>query len=107
MVMRLRRITSYNVCYTKLLRFNYDQVQQRLSALQSAYTICNAMCLNSSRKADLKNDLAPLGLEANSVKTYLTDLMQNAAQSLLQLVGAKGYRLNHIAGRAIVRNNFV
>ena len=82
--------------------FNYDQVQQRLSALQSAYTVCNAMCLNSSRKADLSNDLAPIGLEANAVKTYLTDLMQNTAQSLLQLVGAQGYRLNHIAGRAIV-----
>ncbi len=82
--------------------FNYDQVQQRLSALQSAYTVASAMCLNSSRKADISNDLAPIGLEANSVKTYLTDLMQNAAQSLLQLVGAQGYKLNHIAGRAIV-----
>ncbi len=82
--------------------FTYDQVQQRLSALQSAYTVCNAMCLNSSKKAHLNNDLAPHGLEANSVKTYLTDLMQNAAQSLLQLVGAQGYRLNHIAGRALV-----
>ncbi len=82
--------------------FNYDQVQQRLSALQSAYTVCNAMCLNSSRKADLNNDLAPIGLEANAVKTYLTDLMQSSAQSLLQLVGAQGYKLNHIAGRAIV-----
>jgi hypothetical protein len=28
--------------------------------------------------------------------------MQEAAQSLLQLVGAKGYRLDHIAGRAVV-----
>jgi hypothetical protein len=28
--------------------------------------------------------------------------MQSSAQSLLQLVGAKGYRLDHIAGRAIV-----
>ncbi len=82
--------------------FNYDQVQQRLSALQAAYTVANAMCLNSSKKADLSNDLASIGLEANSVKTYLTDLMQNTAQSLLQLVGAQGYRLNHIAGRAIV-----
>ncbi|MDA3902793.1 MAG: acyl-CoA dehydrogenase [Desulfuromusa sp.] len=82
--------------------FNYDQVQQRISRLQSAYTICSAMCLNSSQKAGVENNLAPHGLEANAVKTYVTDLMQSSAQSLLQLVGATGYRLNHIAGRAIV-----
>ena len=28
--------------------------------------------------------------------------MQESSQSLLQLVGAKGYRLNHLAGRAVV-----
>lgn len=82
--------------------FSYDQVQQRISHLQSAYTICSAMCLNSSRKAGVENNLAPHGLEANAVKTYVTDLMQSSAQSLLQLIGAKGYRLDHIAGRAIV-----
>jgi alkylation response protein AidB-like acyl-CoA dehydrogenase len=82
--------------------YAYDQVQQRISYLQSAYTICSAMCLNSSKKASTEKDLAPHGLEANAVKTYVTDLMQSSAQSLLQLVGAKGYRLDHIAGRAIV-----
>ena len=82
--------------------FHYDQVQQRISRLQSAYTICSAMCFNSSQKAGVENNLASLGLEANAVKTYVTDLMQSSAQSLLQLVGAKGYRLDHIAGRAIV-----
>ena len=44
----------------------------------------------------------PHGLEANAIKTCITDLMQEAAQSLLQLVGAKGYRLDHFAGRAVV-----
>lgn len=82
--------------------YSYDQVQQRISRLQSAYTICSAMCLNSSRKAAVENNLSSHGLEANAVKTYVTDLMQSSAQSLLQLVGAKGYRLDHIAGRAIV-----
>ncbi len=82
--------------------FGYDQVQQRLSRLQSAYTVCSAMCLNSAGKAGVENDLSGIGLEANSVKTYVTDLMQASAQSLLQLVGAKGYRLDHIAGRSIV-----
>jgi len=38
---------------------------------------------------------------ANAVKSVITDLMQNAAQSVTQLVGAKAYKLNHIAGRSI------
>jgi alkylation response protein AidB-like acyl-CoA dehydrogenase len=82
--------------------FSYDQVQQRIAQLQTAYTVCSAMCLNSSGKAGLDTNLATRGLEANTTKTHVTDLMQEAAQSLLQLVGAKGYRLDHIAGRALV-----
>jgi len=82
--------------------FSYDQVQQRLSALQANVTIAAAMCLNSSKKAGTEHDLSGAGLEANAVKTLVTDLMQESAQSLLQLVGAKGYRLDHIAGRALV-----
>jgi alkylation response protein AidB-like acyl-CoA dehydrogenase len=82
--------------------FSYDQVQQRLATLQANVTIATAMCLNSSKKAGTRNDLSGAGLEANAVKTVVTDLMQDSAQSLLQLVGAKGYRLDHIAGRALV-----
>jgi hypothetical protein len=59
------------------------------------------MCANSSEKAGLENDLSGRGVEANSIKSYVTDLMQNAAQSLVQLVGAKAYRLSHIGGRGI------
>jgi hypothetical protein len=55
-----------------------------------------------SEMADLTNNLAPLGLEANIIKSVTTDMMQEASQSLLQLVGAKGFRLNHIAGRGVV-----
>lgn len=80
----------------------YDQVQQRLSRLQGAFTICSSMCHHSSVRADPDANLAPYGLEANSVKTVVTDLMQDASQSLLQLVGAKGYCLDHIAGRSTV-----
>ena len=79
--------------------FSYDQVQERLSKLQASYTICSAMCANSSEKAGIEVDLVPHGLESNAVKSVVTDLMQDAAQSLLQLVGAKAYKLNHIAGR--------
>ena len=81
--------------------FTYDQVQQRLAKLQASYTIASAMCANSSEKAGIKNDLSSLGFEANSVKSVVTDLMQEAAQSATQLVGAQAYKLNHIAGRGI------
>jgi alkylation response protein AidB-like acyl-CoA dehydrogenase len=81
--------------------FTYDQVQQRLGRLQASYTICSAMCANSSIKAGIENDLSQIGFEANSVKSVVTDLMQEAAQSATQLVGAQAYKLNHIAGRSI------
>ncbi|HCE57161.1 MAG TPA: acyl-CoA dehydrogenase [Prolixibacteraceae bacterium] len=79
--------------------FGYDQVQQRLSKLQASYTVCSAMCANSSEKARIDVDLVPHGLEANAVKSVVTDLMQEAAQSLVQLVGAKAYQISHIGGR--------
>lgn len=79
----------------------YDQVQQRLAKLQASYTISSAMCANSSEKAGIENDLSMIGFEANSVKSVVTDLMQEAAQSATQLVGAQAYKLNHIAGRSI------
>lgn len=79
----------------------YDQVQHRITELQSSFTIASAMCANSSGKAGIEHDLSSSAVEANSVKSYVTDLMQNAAQSLVQLVGAKAYRLSHIGGRGI------
>ncbi len=82
--------------------WNYDQVQHRLARLQASYTICSTLCVMGSELAILENDLAGLGLEANIIKCITTDLMQEASQSLLQLVGAKGYKLNHVAGRATV-----
>ena len=82
--------------------FSYDQVQEQLSSLQANYTVCSALCTKSSELADIHNDLMPLGFEANIIKTVSSDLMQKSAQTLMQLVGAIGYRLNHIAGRGIV-----
>jgi alkylation response protein AidB-like acyl-CoA dehydrogenase len=79
---------------------SYDQVQQRLSKLQASYTVCTAMCVNSSEKVNTQRDMAPYGLEANAVKSVITDLMQEAAQSAMQLIGAKSYKLNHIVGRS-------
>jgi alkylation response protein AidB-like acyl-CoA dehydrogenase len=81
--------------------FDYDQVQHRLARLQASYTISSAMCLNSSRRAGVEKDLSQEGLEANSIKSVVTDLMQEAAQSATQLIGAQAYKLNNIVGRGI------
>lgn len=80
----------------------YDQVQDRVSEIEAAHTICSAMCVYTSREAPITRDLSSLALPANTIKSVATDLMQIASQSLLQLVGAKGYRRDHYAGRAIV-----
>ena len=80
----------------------YDQVQRRVADIQAAYTACSAMCLHTSEHAHTDNNLAGEALSANATKTVVTDLMQNAAQSLLQLTGGKGYRLDHVAGRSVV-----
>ncbi len=80
----------------------YDQVQHRLSELQAWYTINSGMCYYTARVSGVENDLTSFGLQANSTKAVLTDMMQSAAQSLLQLTGAKGYRRDNIAGRAVV-----
>ncbi len=80
----------------------YDQVQKRLSDLQTNYTMASAFCRHSAAVSSIDNDLSGKAREANIHKTVLSDMMQDSAQSLLQLVGAKGYKTDHIAGRAVV-----
>jgi alkylation response protein AidB-like acyl-CoA dehydrogenase len=82
--------------------FNYDQVRKRISRLQSSFTICSAMCSFTSSNVPITKDTSSFDVAANTIKTMTTDLMQNASQSLLQLTGAKGYRLDHIAGRSLI-----
>ena len=82
--------------------FAYDQVQERLAELQAAVTACSAMCLYSSENAQVGEDLSKRGIAANAIKAVVTDKMHAEAQSFLQLVGAKGYRLSHLAGRSIL-----
>lgn len=82
--------------------FGYDQVQHRLASIQSAFTVTSALCAHTGENAPTGTDLMDQGLKANAVKSVSTDLMQESAQHLFQLVGAKGYKLSHIAGRAIV-----
>jgi len=81
---------------------NYDQVKERISRMQSYFTTVSAMCAYTAEKAKMSVDLSRADIQANAIKTIVTDYMQEAAQSLLQLVGAKGYKLDHIAGRSIV-----
>ncbi|GAB5521114.1 MAG: acyl-CoA dehydrogenase family protein [Rhodothermales bacterium] len=82
--------------------FNYDQVKERLARLQAWYTTCSAMCAFTTETASVDNDLAKSNVSANAIKTVVTDMMQDASQSLLQLSGAMGYRVDHIAGRSTV-----
>jgi hypothetical protein len=55
----------------------------------------------TSSNIPLEKDTSRFDLTANSIKSVITDYMQSAAQNLLQLVGAKGYKLDHIAGRSL------
>ncbi|MDR8392665.1 acyl-CoA/acyl-ACP dehydrogenase [Aliifodinibius sp. S!AR15-10] len=82
--------------------YEYDQVKRRIARLQMAFTVCSAMCTHTSTKVPLKRDASTMDVQANTIKTVTTDLMQEASQSLLQLMGAKGYRLDHIAGRSLI-----
>ncbi len=79
-----------------------DQVQYQISKIQNAYTVCSAMCHRSSAMSGIENNLSLSGIEANSMKAVVTDLMHDSAQTLVQLSGAKGYRLSHVGGRGIV-----
>jgi len=81
---------------------SYDQVKHRIVVLQSYFTVCSAMCHFTGGNIPLTKDTSGMDLEANTIKALVTDLMQRASHSLLQLTGAKGYRLDHIAGSAIV-----
>lgn len=79
-----------------------DQVKYQISTIQSAFTVTSAMCFKSSLISGIDNDLANSGLEANTMKAFVTDLMQQAAQTLTQLSGGKGYKMESIGGRGIM-----
>lgn len=80
----------------------FDQVQFQLARIQSAFALSSAMCFRSAKLSGLEHNLANNGLEANSMKTVVTDLMHESAQILTQVSGAKGYRISHIGGRGIM-----
>ena len=79
-----------------------DQVKFQVSKIQTAFTICSGMCHRSAAHSGIENNLASDIVEANSIKAYLTDLMQEASQTLTQLCGASGYKLESVAARGII-----
>lgn len=79
-----------------------DAVRFQVSRIQAAFSLCSGMCARSSDMSGIDHDLSGQGLEANSMKALVTDLMQESAQLCVQLSGSSGYKLDHIAGRGIV-----
>jgi len=79
-----------------------DQVQYQISRVQCAFTVASAMCFRSSKHSGIDNDLSDAGVEANTMKAFVTDLMQKVSQIATQLYGSKGFRMDNIAGRGIM-----
>lgn len=79
-----------------------DEVQYQICQIQSAFTVVSSMCFRSSQVSSIENDLFAEGIEANSMKAYVTDLMQESSQTFTQLSGANGYRISNIGGRGIM-----
>ncbi len=79
-----------------------DQVQYQISRIQCAFTVASAMCFRSSSHSGIDNDLSDEGVEANTMKALVTDLMQEAAQTTTQLYGSSGFKMDNIAGRGIM-----
>ena len=96
----LEHVKTRNVGGRSLM--NYDQVKERIVRMQSWFTSCSAMCAFTSEQAPIARDLSGMDVAANSIKSVVTDMMQDASQSFLQLVGAQGYKLDHLAGRGII-----
>lgn len=79
-----------------------DMVKYQIAQIQSAFTVVSSMCFRSSSVSGIENDLSGEGIEANSMKAYVTDLMQESSQTFTQLSGANGYRMNNVGGRGIM-----
>ncbi len=100
----LEEATDY--CRNRLIRGNslyqFDNVQFQIAQMQSAFTICAAMCRHSSLISGIEENLAGLAVQANSMKTRITDLMQKAAHTTMQLMGAQGFHIESLGSRTIM-----
>ncbi|MBI9065752.1 MAG: acyl-CoA/acyl-ACP dehydrogenase [Salinivirgaceae bacterium] len=79
-----------------------DQVKFQISKIQSAFTVSSALCSRSAAASGIENDLSSNAIEANSIKAYISDLMQESSQTLTQLNGANGYKTESVGSRGIV-----
>ena len=93
-------------CKTRIIGgkplISLDQIQYQISKIQSAFTICSAMCTRSAEHAGIDNNLSGDAVEANSMKAFVTDLMQESAQITTQLKGANGYKAESVSSRGII-----
>lgn len=79
-----------------------DQVKHQVAGIQNAFTVSSAMCARSAEFSGIERDLSTSTVEANTMKAYVTDLMHQSAQTLTQLSGANGYKMENVASRGIV-----
>ncbi|HBL76719.1 MAG: acyl-CoA dehydrogenase [Bacteroidetes bacterium GWF2_42_66] len=97
---------AINHCNSRMVAgkslMSLDQVQHQVAKIQNAFTVSSAMCSRSAEFSGIENNLASATVEAGSMKAYVTDLMQESAQTLTQLSGANGYREEHVASRGII-----
>ncbi len=100
----LDEATKY--CRERMVRGNsllqFDQIQCDLVRMESNYTICSAMCHYSASNTSIKKDLSLSGILANTFKAIVSDLMQDSAQTLMQLQGGKGYHIKSLGSRSIL-----
>lgn len=93
-------------CQERMVRgkslLQFDQIQNQLVKLERAYTICCSMCFRSANSTSINHDLALSGIEANTFKAVVSDLMHESAQILMQLLGGKGYRIQSLGSRSIM-----
>lgn len=99
----VRRMLDESIkhCSTRIVGgkplISLDQIRYQIDRIQSAFTICSAMCTRNSVISGIENNLASAAIETNSMKAYITDLIQEAAQTLTQLSGANSFRSDLIS----------
>lgn len=81
---------------------DYENVKRYLNFFDAACSISSAMCRYTSETVNLEDDVSGKLIMANCTKAYVTDLMQRAADTYLQLSGANGYRRDHLGGQSYV-----
>ncbi len=80
-------------------------VRYRLAAIDTSFTICEALNHYVQTALDFKTDMTPAFPAVQALKVVVTDRMVNAAQSYQQLTGGEGYRCgspSNIAGQAFL-----